>query len=393
MLPMYIEDLFVEFYNRAMSAPFVYVQTQDVNACDNFYYLFINNKEITQNQSAYVLKILQKYKPLAAKAGLHYDDILANPKWKNSFRVIDMSKKVWVENSDSGLIMCLKFPYQLKAEFEKSFNTQELRVSGSWDPERKIRILPVYDYNPIPVYEFAKEHGFEIDDSLYNILGQVEEIWQNQESISPYSIIDNEKVLLVNSSEETDTWFNEHSTGHINDDLLLAKSMGYYYNGKITNKLEQIASSRSNSFWIKETEDFLSLTKRISGRIAIVLDRTSDEESWVRNFAQATKNIGFDSQQIRICFRKHKDEGSDFNRWVSENGFGGKVEGGKIFIFSHKPAKWLFTDDKPVTMLVTNNLYPATNLIAKDWFNSHPCVIYLGNIRPSELKEQYIVEL
>lgn len=391
---MYIEDLFVEFYNRAMSAPFVYVQTQDVNACDNFYYLFINNKEITQNQSAYVLKILQKYKQLAANAGLQYDDILANPKWKNPFRVIDMSKRAWAELTDQGPAICLKFPYQLKTEFDKTFtNIHNFGINSSWDAERKLRILPIYNFNPILVYEFVKQHGFEIDDSVYQVLGQVEEIWQNQDVITPYSIVDNGKVMLVNSSEETDQWFTNHATGNLNEDLLLAKSMGYCYNGPITNKLEQIASMRSNSFWIKHTEDFLALTKRIAGRIVIVLDRTCDEEKWVRQFAESIKHVGVDSADIRVCFRKHKDEGAEFNRWVSENGFGGKVEGGKIFIFSHKPAKWLFIDKKPVTILVTNNLYPATNLIAKDWFNSHPCVIYLGDIKPSELKEQDIVEL
>ena len=78
---------------------------------------------------------------------------------------------------------------------------------------------------------------------------------------------------------------------------------------------------------------------------------------------------------------------------MSDNGFGGKVEEGKILIFNHKPAKWLFKEQENVKLLVTNNLYPATNSIAKDWLSSHPCVIYLGDIKPSELRGQKIVEL
>ena len=392
MLPTYIEDLFVNFYDHVMMTG-IQLQGQDVNACDSFYYTLINNKELTQNQANFVLKLLHKYKSQSANTGLDYSLLLANPQWKNSFRVLDMSRKLWVEETDQGLILCLKFPYQLKADFEKRIPQHNVWGASSWDAEKKIRTLSLYEYNPLPVYDFAKDHNFEIDDSFYTILSQVEEVWQNQENIIPQALVLDNKVLLVNSSEETDQWFDEHRTGVVSDDLMLAKSMGYYYKGPVTNKLEQIAATKSNSFWIKYNEDFLSLTKRTSGKICIVLDRTCDEEVWVREFAKSVDRVGIDRKSVRVCFRKSKEEDNDFNQWVNENGFGGKVEDGKIYIFSHKPAKWLFKDSNPATILVTNNLYPATNMIAKDWFNSHPCVVYLGDIKPSELKDQDIVEL
>jgi len=53
----------------------------------------------------------------------------------------------------------------------------------------------------------------------------------------------------------------------------------------------------------------------------------------------------------------------------------------------------LFKDLDDVTLLVTNNVFPPTNVMTRDWFNSHPCVIYLGDIKPSETKGQKIVEL
>ncbi len=81
------------------------------------------------------------------------------------------------------------------------------------------------------------------------------------------------------------------------------------------------------------------------------------------------------------------------NEWIKLAGVGGKVESGRILIFESRPAKWLFKDQSDVTLLVTNNVFPPTNVITRDWFNSHPCVIYLGDIKPSETKGQKIVEL
>ena len=53
----------------------------------------------------------------------------------------------------------------------------------------------------------------------------------------------------------------------------------------------------------------------------------------------------------------------------------------------------MFKDSIDVKMLVTNNIYPPTNTMTKDWFNSHPCVVYLGDTKPTEQRGQKIVEL
>jgi hypothetical protein len=53
----------------------------------------------------------------------------------------------------------------------------------------------------------------------------------------------------------------------------------------------------------------------------------------------------------------------------------------------------LFKDEQDVKILVTNNIYPPTNTLAKEWFGSHPCVLYLGDTKPTEQRGQKIVEL
>jgi hypothetical protein len=46
-----------------------------------------------------------------------------------------------------------------------------------------------------------------------------------------------------------------------------------------------------------------------------------------------------------------------------------------------------------VKIIASNNIYSPTNTISRDWFNSHPCVIYIGDIKPTMSKDQKIVEL
>ena len=288
--------------------------------------------------------------------------------------------------------MCIRD--RLKKEFDDEFEEKQHGWSMStWNHERKLRQLNVYDTNLIQLYEFAIRHNFEIDETFMIALGEVEEIWQNQDQVLPSCNIVGNMVVLENSSDETFAWWEEHFTGNIDSDLLLAKSMGYPYSGKPHTTIEKIAASTKNSFWIKSNKEFFEIYKSVNGKVCVVLDRTADILSWLKEFVADADAAGISRDEIKVCFRETKESNTGINDWIKSNGVGGKVEDGKILIFEYKPAKWLFKEQENVTMLVTNNLYPATNQTTKDWFSSHPCVIYLGDIKPSEQRGQQIVEL
>jgi hypothetical protein len=169
--------------------------------------------------------------------------------------------------------------------------------------------------------------------------------------------------------------------------------MGFLYTGQIETTTQKIASSPANTFWLKDFTEFFRLCNSVSGKIAVVIDRSSDTLAWLQNFVRSADEAGVQRDEIRVCFRENKDSDTGVNEWIKLAGVGGKIEGGRIYIFEHKPAKWLFKDKDDVTIIATNNLYPHTNQITKDWLDSHPCVIYLGDIKPSEQKGRKIVEL
>jgi hypothetical protein len=169
--------------------------------------------------------------------------------------------------------------------------------------------------------------------------------------------------------------------------------MGYLYSGKPHSPAEKIAASASNSFWIKTNSSLFQLYKSINGKVAIVLDRTGNTLEWLKKFIHDADAADILRSDIKVCFRENKDQHTGLNEWVKDNGVGGPIEGARILIFEFKPAKWLFKEQECVTMLVTNNLYPSTNQITKDWFSTHPLVVYLGDIKPSEQRGQTIVEL
>ena len=394
MLPSeFAEDIFVEFYNLVVQQK-ISIQGQDFSPISSFHEKIINSGELTKNQANFLIKLLEKYKTIAAWAGLDYGSKLADLKWQRPFRVLDLSKTIYVELRENKLEICLKFPYQLKKEFEDEIASREaLHTHGFWDSEDKVRRLDFYHYNLIALYEFACKHNFEIDDSFMIALADIEEIWQRQDDIIPHSTALDNFVLLQNCSEDIQEWWHKHWTRDRNNDLLLAKSMGYPYNGIPHTAIEKIAASQENSFWMKTNQEFFQLAKSCPGKICVLLDRSSATLPWLQNFVADAEKSGVSREEIKVCFRDNKESTTGLNDWIKIAGVGGKVETGRILIFESKPAKWLFKSNNDVTLVVTNNIFPPTNTMARDWFMCHPCVIYLGDTKPTETKGQKIVEL
>ena len=303
----FAEDIFKTFYNL-ISQQKISVQGQDFSPIASFHEKIINGNELTKNQANFLIKLLEKYKTMSAMAGLDYRSQLQDLKWRREFRVLDLSKKIYVELRENKLEICLKFPYQLKKQFEDEIdNGQTISSHNFWDHEHKVRRLDFYRYNLIHLYEFALTHNFEIDDTFMNVLADVEEIWQNSDDIIPRSEITIYGVALKNTSEVTQQWWSTHRTSDPLKDLLLAKSMGFLYQEKPVNFVEKIASCPENTFWIKNYRDFFELTKLFSGRICVLLDRTTAHTlPWLQNFVVEADIGGIPREEIKVCFRNTK---------------------------------------------------------------------------------------
>ena len=391
----FVEDIFIKFRDHILSQNLP-IQYQDYSPIDSFYTKLIGGEQITKNQANFILKILEKYKKNSAVAGYDYTDLLIHASWKMPFRQLDLSKKIYVEKNQSSVIeICLKFPYQLKSEFEKQIDDGKSPTykSNYWDNENKIRRLNLYDYNLIHLYEFAARHDFEIDETFMSVMADVEEIWQNCENITPCCEIIDDEIVLKNVPSSTLSWWNDNRSHQHFDDLLLAKSMGCFLNKTPENLIEKIAVSKETTFWIKNNDDFFCLYNHLDSKVVIILDRTSKILDWLQQFVVDAEKNGVSRDLIKVCFRDSKEESRGVNEWVKAAGVGGKIDQGRIFIFEHKPAKWLFKDPDDVKIVVTNNLYPHVSQGIKDWIDSCSLSIYLGDIRPAEPKGKRIVEL
>jgi len=393
----YVEDLFLEFYNQTI-LDIEILMDQDSAAMHSFYNQISMGNQLTANQGNFLLKILTKYKSHSKRLGVDYGTLIESPVWKNSFRKLDLSKRAFVEENETGDIsICLKFPYALKDVFDKEFNISQVSYGASqWDAERKLRVLDVYKFNIIHLEEFLRKHEFEFDESFLKLVDNVAEIWNQQEQILPRAEIAGDDIRLINSTSDAQNFYQTHKLDNFQHDLFLAKSMGYpvIFDRPTKTLLERICESTAKHFWLKTNSEFFELHNNINGIACVLIDRnTQNIIEWLEKFVSSADLAGIPRSEIKVCFRDPVEKKSKLNEWIKDNALGGTVRDGKILIFLHKPPKWLFKDDIDVKIVITNSYTPINEPTTSAWLSVHPCVCYLGDIKPTPIRKQQIVTL
>lgn len=393
---VYTEDAFIFFYQQIYTG-IVPINDRDHSAILNFYKIISNNDPLTENQAKYIIRLLKKYRDTWDILADNLNDAIDHPRWRQEFRKIDLTKEIFVEVEDGVPWICLKFPYMLKDSFEKEILKETetfLYTFGDdqyWDKERKIRKLNLYNYNILQIQDFVQRNGFKIHESFVEAVNLIDEIWGNKENILKRSKIVNDKVHLINADQQILEFF-ENNRKNFQSDLLLAKSMGYILENRPTTLIEKIVSSEENWFWHRDLGDVIEICSSIEDKTVFLLDRSSNYKDWLKEFKflldYKKKNI-----ETRICFRQNNNDDAEFNRWISENKFGGKVDEGKFLVFLQKPNKWLFNNIKEVKIIITNSVYPPNDQIAINFLQSHPCVFFVGDVKPTDPRGRKIVEL
>ena len=387
----YIEDTFLYLADMILNNQISY-QPQDYNPIMSFRTILKQGNQLTEKQGKFVLILLQKYnKQMCANLGQDIDlDLII---WKKTFRKIDYTKSLVLENNQDGYPSAiLKFPYTIKENFDSLF-----QGSFPYDSENKTRTIPLLSVNPVKLLEFCIENNFEIDNNFVDYVNKVEEVWANEEYIVPHCVIDNNQIYLKNSTEATQTYFDNNKFENIYKDMFLARSLGFPIRTNNNDTISLMCSQIDNNhFWTPSMEVFSDLLVKLDlDKVVIVLDRQSNVQDFINDMIDKLKERCYNIDKIRVCFRgaNNTPEGKEFNNWIKMNSIGGKIDSGNVFIFKHTVAKWAKNFDFKPQLVVSNSIYESTNISTRNFLKNCHANITVSETLPTTRKEDKIVKL
>lgn len=392
----FIEDIFIDFHKMYENGD-IDIEKRDQSVISDFSFKILFDESLTEKQANFIILLLKKYKKVCLDQNFDYTSDLIDPKWVKPFRVMDYSKVIDAEKDQNGNIyVILKCPWAEKEKFEKEFfHKNKTKPQGVWDNEKKIKRYNVYSLNLIEVYEYVSKNDYIINENFQNLIFSIENIWENQDHIIPYSEIKDGGVILKNALDSINEFWEKNRTGQIEKDLFLAKTMGYPAKNiqGFPSFYKNLVTSENNIFWLPNLENFFDLYKKVGGNIVLIVKNSEVSRAWIKKFLEYSKRTTIDQKKIKVCFRLDKNNDDGFNDWIKNNGYGGKIDGADLLIFADKIPKWLLSEEKQIKIIATNSIYPIPSLTTQTLISSHPCVIYLGELMASQLKDKEIVQL
>jgi len=347
-----------------------------------------NSIALTQKQADLIIKILDNNIDMFPPH-LCVKDMINQPKFRFSFRVVDQSKSIKMVEGTSKKIISIKFPYDRK----KSVELYSIEgVKFEYDKESKSYKTP---YKHSSLYnlmssDLVNRENFVIDDELKSTYESIKNIKDNDENFLPLIDFDN-GIVLRNCHRKIEEYFNENKKDSLISNVFLANSLGLTKSKKVIEniksmnlekRLQKILLQYSKKVQISsKVFDFSNMADLICKidhwPIMIILIDDEHSNTNLENWHTCLENVGIHNEQISVLFRSSHNP--SFNQYISSMKLNNIVsDSTKVVFIKNKIPKILYKIGfYPKIIISTSSFY--AHFSAQKTIESHPCVLYYTN--------------
>ena len=148
--------------------PIVNLARYDVNFLDSVTDATLSGTALTDRQAELGIKMVQKYTRQLNAKGVSTDPLLS-PVYRKPVRLIDRSRKLWIENDQ----LMLKFPYDTRMINELKDLLKDKQGPAGFDRDAKLWKISATEYNTNFVYYWGKSNQFEIDGAVDTLMQEI----------------------------------------------------------------------------------------------------------------------------------------------------------------------------------------------------------------------------
>ena len=336
----------------------------------------------TSKQADLVIKILQDNKQIYSSVP-NLDFLLDFPNYKYPFRVIDISRKMTLD--ETGTEIRVKFP------FDQVINKQldKISVRRQYDNLKRCHVFRVSEFSVMSLVDNLKDYNFEIDPKIMEWYEELKHILANAGQFVPSADIVDGTVVLRNANNNSQNYFDQHRTGETIPDALRARIMGFQFTKHLTDEITKhkvdnltktLLTNKENKFAISSespydkfnTVNFIRDAKAYP--VLVLLDDNDKLPACFKQWIIALNKNGVPNSEISVLFRS--DHHSEFNNTVKEDRLNNLVDDNtKVVFVKNKIPKILYKlDFKPLLVICSNPFY--VHYTGQKLIDSHPLVVY-----------------
>lgn len=311
---------------------------------------------ITENQGNLIVKILKQNINF-----INIDEMLLDqPIWSKPFRVVDKTKKIYIEHKDQP---CIVVEFTFSTAIKKTMQEIAKKIEGL-GPRGKCYYAALTEENIVILISELSKHDFDIDPKLqeyYDIITS----WDKDTYVDQYRIntINHQNFQKIISK---DLGINTP----LNNDLIADRSVRYQYfinnNVNPVTLSEIIAYRKTPRVWVcskqyELTEVISSLVELKRLPLLVVFD-AKDSKKLLHELELLADALSYNGivDNIGIYFRVSNNDtpGKDFNQKIAEYGYNELLTTNTqvVGVQATKLPKFMLKSDwKPMSVLSINN--------------------------------------
>ena len=354
---------------------------------------------LTANQGGLAVRILEKYKEKISYIS-NVSDLLENPVYKHSFRLVDNSKRLYKSIYEGKASIFLKFPYDRKLNKEiTQINIKKI----AFDKNTKANIFP-FSTNVVSkliLESKLQDQGFIVDQDILDYGKEIGQIKDNPENYLPLLDYD-DGIFLKNANKFLSKFFQDNKKDELIQDSFLARTMKISLSEKIKSKIDsssvdpltkKLLLEDKNKFLvhknskIKHTDIAKSLADIKSYPALIILDDDEKSDISLEDWYNSLKDSGINNSEISVLFRS--TENVKFNEFIKNNQLNNLLdENTKIVFIRNKVPKIIYKLNVDFKIIVSANSFYA-HYTAQNYINTHPMVLFYSTNKNEMLRKNF----
>jgi len=224
-----------------LATPIVSLARYDVSIVSSLANQSCNGVAYTDKQSVLAVKIVGKYRRQLHQQNIDIGDIVDKPKFRLPIRVIDRSKRIYIDNDE----LIVKFAYDSKIINSLKEIANRSQGNISFDSTSRSWRAAITEYNISSLIAFGQVQGFEIDPVVNSFMAKIVELETKGYAIE---LAYRDNVLHINNAAPTLIDYIDNKLGGIRPENIIklidyAPVLGYTVHSDLQQCVREIGDS------------------------------------------------------------------------------------------------------------------------------------------------------
>lgn len=360
-----------------------------------------NGNALTEKQGTLALKLIKNnLGRLDPKAFPDIVNDLANPQWKQPFRVIPVHKTITVSKHPKyGQAIYLEFPYDEKVIDELRAWNRIDRNRGAWDNAIRKWVMTVREDNILMIGEQFLHNGFTADAEFLRLFEEINQVCANMEQHLPMVVASDNTIKLINHSDKipqlattdiVEALFTAREYGITTWDDTIEEVVNHEEFNLVTRSVLKYLDGENYLWFHSDTHRIENFTDLLTyGGTALIIVPGGSEYDHVKQWSEYAESIGITKEQQSVMFRLPNSDAL-LNAYVRKEGLNNPVtDATKIVFVSTKIPKPLVKDSIKFSTVINLGFYNSMHFTMSTMIANARNLVYYSIKEPSKVKKYY----